>query len=193
VLALAVQADERDYAEGLVAEELALARRSGVPEVEGAVLRTSGLLARGDAAIELLEQSAALLAPTRARLEHARSLVELGAALRRAGRRGEAREHLGAGLELADACGADRLLARAREELHAAGARPRRTARSGVAALTPSELRVARRAADGRSNVEIAQELYVTTKTVETHLSAAYAKLGLSGRGARERLAELLP
>jgi len=74
----------------------------------------------------------------------------------------------------------------------AAGARPRRIARSGVDALTASELRVARLAVEGRSNSEIAQELYVSTKTVETHLSQAYSKLGLSGRGARERLSAAL-
>ena len=81
---------------------------------------------------------------------------------------------------------------RAGEELRAAGARPRRIARSGVDALTASELRVARLAVEGRSNSEIAQELYVSTKTVETHLSQAYSKLGLSGRGARERLSAAL-
>jgi DNA-binding CsgD family transcriptional regulator len=52
-----------------------------------------------------------------------------------------------------------------------------------VEALTPSELRVARLAADGRSNREIAHELYVTLKTIEGHLARAYTKLGISGRG----------
>jgi DNA-binding CsgD family transcriptional regulator len=119
-------------------------------------------------------------------------LVELGAALRRRHQRSAALESLSAGLELADRCGADRLVTRAREELQAAGFRPRRAARFGKAALTASELRVARRAAEGRSNEELAQELYVSTKTIETHLTKAYAKLGLSGRGARGRLAEAL-
>ena len=50
-------------------------------------------------------------------------------------------------------------------------------------ALTASELRVARLAADGRSNTDIAQELYVTVKTVETHLGHVYRKLGITGRG----------
>ena len=59
-------------------------------------------------------------------------------------------------------------------------------------ALTASEARVGRLAARGHSNAEIAQELYVSLKTVETHLSHAYAKLGLSGQGARKRLAEAL-
>ena len=192
VLALAIRDEEPSHAARLVADDVQLAEASGVPEVHGTALRYAGILAGGAEGIEFLRESVWLLAPTRARLEHARSLVELGAALRRGQRRGEAREPLAAGLEQADACGADRLVARAREELEASGARPRRIARSGLDALTPSELRVARRAAEGRSNLEIAQELYVTTKTVEAHLSAAYAKLGLAGRGARDRLAELL-
>jgi DNA-binding NarL/FixJ family response regulator len=79
-------------------------------------------------------------------------------------------------------CGARRLAARAREELKATGARPRREWRTGVASLTPSELRIVRLAADGRTNREIAHELYVTLKTVEGHLSRAYTKLGIDGR-----------
>jgi DNA-binding CsgD family transcriptional regulator len=82
------------------------------------------------------------------------------------------------------------VVAQAREELRAAGARPRRPWRTGVDALTPSELRVARLAAQGRSNREIAYELYVTLKAVEGHLARAYAKLGIDGRN---QLARALP
>src|SRR4029077_773345 len=85
--------------------------------------------------------------------------------------------------ELAPACAAGPLAARAREDLRAAGARPRRPWRTGVDALTPSELRVARLACDGRSNREIAGELYGTLKAIEGHLARAYAKLGIEGRG----------
>ena len=116
-------------------------------------------------------------------LERARSLAELGAALRRDGQRAAARDPLARALELAAGCGAGPLAARARDELRAAGARPRRPWRTGVDALTPSELRVARLAADGRSNREIAGELYVTLKAIEGHLARAYAKLGIEGRG----------
>jgi DNA-binding CsgD family transcriptional regulator len=86
----------------------------------------------------------------------------------------------------------DRLVYRADEELHAAGARPRRAARSGADALTPSELRVARLAAAGQSNTEIARELYLSPKTIETHLVKSYRKLGLRGREARSGLADEL-
>ena len=118
--------------------------------------------------------------------------MELGATLRRLGRRGDARPHLVAGMELAEECGADRLVGRALEELQAAGARPRRSATRGPAALTASELRVARLAASAVTSKEIAQKLFVSPKTIETHLSHAYAKLGLTGQGARHRLSEAL-
>jgi DNA-binding CsgD family transcriptional regulator len=120
-------------------------------------------------------------------LERAHSLAELGAALRRDGQRAAARDPLARALDLAARCGARPLAARAREELKAAGARPRRPWRTGVDALTPSELRVARLAAEGRSNREIAGELYVTLKAVEGHLARAYAKLGIGGRSQLAR------
>jgi DNA-binding CsgD family transcriptional regulator len=191
-LALALRAEDAEEARALVAEDLALAEASGQARERGVVLRASGLLRGGDEGIERLRESVAVLADSPARYEHARSLVELGASLRRAGHRASAREPLATGLELAHACGAERLVARGREELLAAGARPRRIVRSGFAALTASERRVVRLAAEGRSNPEIAQELYVSVKTVETHLSNAYRTLDLSGPGSRRALPELV-
>jgi DNA-binding CsgD family transcriptional regulator len=188
-LALALPSDQRERAEALVAEELELARSAGFPRAVGVGLRTAGLLARGDEGVRLLRESVATLEGSPARLEHARSLVELGAALRRLRKRGEARIYLVQGMDLAFRCGADRLVARADEELHAAGARPRRAALSGAGALTSSELRVARLAAAGRTNMEIARELYLSPKTIETHLVKSYRKLGLRGREARTELA----
>ncbi len=191
-LALALPAAGLEEAQALVSEELHMAAASGLPRPHGIALRAHALLAAGGTGIEALEASIALLERTPARLELARSRVELGAALRRSGRRADAREPLAAGRELAYACGADRLVARAGDELRAAGARPRRIARTGVDALTASELRAARLVAQGRSNAEVAQELFVSLKTVETHLSSAYAKLGLAGPGARRRVAAAL-
>jgi DNA-binding NarL/FixJ family response regulator len=85
-------------------------------------------------------------------------------------------------MELAHLCGAAGLAERARTELHATGARPRRLVRTGADALTPSERRVAELAAGGRTNREIAAELYVTVATVETHLRHAFQKLGVHAR-----------
>lgn len=191
-LALALPRQERGAAVDLMAEELELARTTGLPRPYGVALRAAGILAGGEPGIDRLRESVSVLEGSDARLEHARSLVELGAALRRRQRRAEARELLTAGMELAYRCGAQRLVVRAREELQAAGARPRRIATTGLDALTASELRVARLAAEGATNPEIAQELYVTVKTVETHLSHVYSKLGLSGQGSRGRLAQAL-
>jgi DNA-binding CsgD family transcriptional regulator len=180
ILALALHAvGETAEAERLAAASVAHARRWGVPSTLGMALRAQGLVT-GE--VERLQAAVAALAPTPRRLEHARALVDLGAALRRANRRAEAREPLAAGMDLAQRCGATSLAARAREELVACGARPRRLLRSGVDALTPSELRVAQLAAAGRSNREIAQTLFVTRKTVETHLGGVYRKLGVNAR-----------
>ncbi len=187
-LALNLAPADRDEALALVSDELMQARGIGVARPIGVTLRADGLLRGGDDGIEILRASVATLQDTSARCERARSLIELGAALRRSGRRADAREPLKAGAELAFGCGAERLLSRAREELVAAGARPRQLARSGFGSLTASERRIVRLAAEGRSNPEIAQTLYVSVKTVETHLSNAYAKLSLSGPGARRRL-----
>ena len=93
-----------------------------------------------------------------------------------------AREHLRQAVELATICGATPLAARAEKELLATGARPRRVALSGVASLTPSERRVAEMAAQGPTNREIAQALFVTQRTVEVHLTSIYRKLGISSR-----------
>jgi DNA-binding CsgD family transcriptional regulator len=124
-----------------------------------------------------------VLADSPARLDHARCLVDLGAALRRANQRSAAREPLREGLELARRCGADALVQRAHHELVVAGGRPRRLMFSGPDALTPSERRVAELAAEGHSNREIAQLLFVTTKTVDNHLARVYGKLGITSRG----------
>ena len=176
-------------ARALSEEELDRARVWGTPTAISFALRTAGIVARGPDAIELLRQAAEAVEHSPARYERARSLTEYGAALRRAGDRRESREQLRAALELADRCGARRTAARAREELLATGARPRRTALSGAEALTPSERRVCRLAADGLTNREIAQALFVTTRTVEGHLTQAYTKLDIT---RREQLADAL-
>ncbi|MBV8944140.1 MAG: AAA family ATPase [Solirubrobacterales bacterium] len=173
---------DRESAVSTARDELADVRVFGAPRALGIASRATGLAEGGGRGLELLHESVASLRESPALLELAHSLTELGAALRRAGQRNAAGEPLGEGLELAVRCGARRLAARAREELRATGARPRRAWRTGVEALTPSELRVVRLAIDGATNREIAHQLYVTLKTVEGHLSRAYTKLGIKGR-----------
>ena len=178
---------EHERACELAGAELTDVRVFGAPRALGIALRAAGLARGGQEGLALLRESVAALESSPALLERARSLAELGAALRRSGQRGAARDPLARALELAARCGARPLAARARDELKAAGARPRRPWRTGVEALTPSELRVARLAAGGRSNREIAGELYVTLKAVEGHLARAYAKLGIDGRDQLQR------
>jgi DNA-binding CsgD family transcriptional regulator len=179
--------DRHDEARALAEEELALARRWGDPHAIGASLRVLGLVAGGTAGIELLREAVEVLAGSQARLEHARALVDLGAALRRANQRIEAREHLREGIDLARRVGALGLAARATEEIAASGARPRKVLQTGLDALTASERRVAQLAADGMSNKEIAQTLFVTIKTVEFHLSHAYRKLDIGSRAQLDK------
>ena len=168
----------------LGAEELSLARTLGTPRALGVALRAFGLIVGGRRGIDVLHEAVEVLATSGARLERARALCDLGAALRRDNRRRDARTPLGESLALASACGAEALATRARDELLAAGGRPRRTALRGPDSLTASERRVAELAAAGRANREIAQELVVTVRTVEFHLSRAYAKLGVRSRAA---------
>ena len=178
---------DRGEARRLVREEIELARRWGTPRPLGISLRVAGLVEGGDDGLELLRESVDVLAGSQARLERAKSFTELGAALRRANQRAEARKFLQDGLEHALRCGAIVLAERAHAELLATGARPRRLVRSGIDSLTPSERRVAKMATEGQTNREIAQALFVTPKTVETHLSHVYRKLGIDARSQLPR------
>ena len=171
-----------DEARRYAADGLALARQWGAPRTLGRSLVVAGLAESGEDGLAFLREAVAVLEPSEARLELARALVELGAALRRANQRSESREPLRRGLELATVCGAVPLAELAETELLATGARPRRIALSGVESLTPSERRVAQMAAEGSTNRRIAQDLFVTTKTVEVHLSSVYRKLDIASR-----------
>jgi DNA-binding CsgD family transcriptional regulator len=173
---------DRQEARRLVGEEIELARRWGTARPLGVALRAAGLVEGGDEGLERLRESVDVLATSQAQLERAKSFTELGAALRRANQRAEARAFLQEGLELARRCGAIVLAERTHAELLATGARPRRLVRSGVDSLTPSERRVAQMATEGQTNREIAQALFVTPKTVETHLSHVYRKLEIQAR-----------
>lgn len=161
-------------------EEVELARRFGAPRALGRALLS--LAMASDRPIPLLEEAVGVLEDAPAVLDHAEAQLQLGAALRRANRPAAAREPLRRALALAWERKASSLVAQAEDELRAAGARPRRRALTGLDALTASELRVAKLAADGHGNREIAQMLFVTQKTVEDHLGHAYAKLGIPGR-----------
>ena len=175
--------DERERALELGREEVELARETGSAQATGIALAAlASIEVGGGAELAGYREAVALLADSPARLEHARALIGLGAALRRSGSRAEARQPLTEGMTLARRCGAVALAEHAYAELRATGARPRKPTRTGLEDLTPSELRVARMAADGRTNREIAESLFVTVKTVEFHLGQTYRKLEISSR-----------
>lgn len=191
-LATILAATDQQQALELAGNGLQRARELGQRRGIGVALRAHARVLGGSEGIDELAESVALLRESPAKLELAHSLVELGGALRRAGQRSDAREPLREGLALAQRCGAVALAQAAHEELIVSGARPRRDQLAGPEALTPSERRVAELAAAGMQNREIAQALFVTTKTVGTHLAHIYQKLGLSGQQARELLGERL-
>jgi DNA-binding CsgD family transcriptional regulator len=145
-------------------------------------LRAHALVCGGSGQIDLLREAVAILEHSPARLEHARALIDLGASLRRDGRRSDADGPLRRGLDLAHRCGATVLAERAKTELIAMGARPRRPALTGYEALTATERRVAMMACEGLSNPELAQALFVSLKTIEAHLGHVYDKLGIHSR-----------
>jgi DNA-binding CsgD family transcriptional regulator len=166
----------------LAADEVRRAQSFGAPRAIGIALRAQALVGPREERQSGLEAARDVLAPSSARLEYARVLLDLGATLRAAGQRTAAREPLLEGLELAARCGARALERRAKAELAAIGVRPRSSEQTGTDSLTASERRVVDLAAAGGSNREIAQTLFVTEKTVETHLGHAFRKLDISSR-----------
>jgi DNA-binding CsgD family transcriptional regulator len=174
---------EQDRALELAADALARAEHTDVLHLRIRSHRVLGLCEGGRTGLHTLRTAVRLGADAPPRLETIRALVDLGAALRRENQRAEAREWLERGADLAARGGAVALSERARVELAATGARPRREVLlSGPESLTPSERRIAELAATGQSNREIAQALFVTPKTVEYHLRNTYRKLDIQTR-----------
>ena len=179
--AILLRRDEVERATELADEELRRARRFGAPHSIGVSLQAAGMARGGDERMGLLEEAVSVLVEG-PELELARAQLSLGSALRRAGRERDAREPLRQALHGFFSAGATPLGERARDELVAAGGRPRRASLKGPGSLTPSEGRIIRLAAAGSSNREIAQDLFLSVKTVEMHLRNAYGKLQISSR-----------
>jgi DNA-binding CsgD family transcriptional regulator len=169
-----------ERARALASESLEIAEAWGTPGARGIALHTCARVR--DLDVDMLRSASLLLADSPLRLDEARVRVALGAALRRAGHRVDSRGPLREGYELAVTCGAEALAETARSELRASGIRVQRTEASGADALTASERRIAQLAASGLSNPEIAQELFLTVKTIEMHLTRAYRKLDIRRR-----------
>ena len=176
--------DER--AAALAADHLTWARAWDRPCALGVAQRASALAAPAADRVAALEEAVATLASSALATEEARARADLGVALLRSGQRRDGRAQLDAAVEVAVACGARGVARAASAELEVAGAPAKRLA---FDELTASERRVAELAAAGSSNREIAEELLVTPKTIENHLTRVYAKLEV---GSRRDLARAL-
>jgi DNA-binding CsgD family transcriptional regulator len=156
--------------------------RFGTASARGSQLLSDAAGSAGTRRIALLEAAVTVLRGSPRQAALADGLLELGRALRHAGRRSAARVVLREALDLGQQLGLDGAAALAREELRVAGARPRRDQLSGPDSLTAAESRVAEVAASGLSNRDIASALFLSPKTVEMHLGRVYRKLGISSR-----------
>ncbi|MEU3612830.1 AAA family ATPase [Streptomyces sp. NPDC006872] len=166
----------------LATEELRLAQVWDTPRTKGRALRVLGRATRGRRGLELGEEAVAVLRDSPAEAELVASLLAHGRQLIDAGERSRGREHLREGAERAERLGSVRLLTHAEQVLRTAGARRTTPAHTGSGSLTGSERRIADLAAAGRTNTEIAELLHVARRTVETHLTSTYRKLGIRRR-----------
>jgi DNA-binding CsgD family transcriptional regulator len=170
-----------------------LSERTGAISSEWAIgieARVRALLSEGEVAESLYRESIAHLAGTRARLELARTHLLYGEWLRRERRRIDAREHLRNALEAFTGMGSEAFASRAERELLATGERARKRTVDTRDDLTPQEEQVARLAAEGTTNREIAAQLFITQSTVEYHLRKAFRKLDVK---SRTQLAHRMP
>ncbi len=174
--------DQNELAGTLAREQLEMARRVGSRRSLGIALRAAAQATVQGDRLGLLEEAVSVLEHSQARLELAHALYDLGSEMSGVGRRREGRDAQRRAITLADECGALTLVERARAALQAGPGRRARLELTGRSALTGAEWRVCRQAADGQTNREIAQALFVTEKTVERHLSSAYQKLGIRSR-----------
>ena len=148
----------------------------------GIETRVRALLSEGEVADSLYRQSIAHLSGTRARLELARTHLLYGEWLRRERRRLDARKHLRTALEAFTSMGAEAFARRAERELLATGERARKRTVDTLDQLTPQETQIARLAANGHTNREIAAQLFISPSTVEYHLRKAFRKLDVKSR-----------
>jgi DNA-binding CsgD family transcriptional regulator len=189
----AVRADGVDEAHAALDLLAGTTRAGGTDLGLGVEARCRALLAEGDVAEGYYREALDRLARTRRRPDLARAHLLYGEWLRRERRRGDAQQQLRTAYWMLDEMGMEAFAERARRELRATG-ETIRTHRSGGAGdrttLTAQEARVARLAADGRSNPEIAARLFISTRTVQYHLSKVFSKLGI---GSRTELHRVLP
>ncbi|MGW1071168.1 LuxR C-terminal-related transcriptional regulator [Streptomyces sp. NPDC002537] len=157
-------------------------RRWGTPRAIGQGLLAAACVAEGRARLRLLGDAVDALSSSPARMELAKAEFQLGHELLRHGDADGARRHLRLVIERATHSGYHLLAATARRLLVSAGGRMPQLAANPLDSLTHSERRVAALAQDGASNKKIAETLFITTRTVEMHLTNVYRKLDVRGR-----------
>jgi DNA-binding CsgD family transcriptional regulator len=165
---------------------------SGTDWALGTEARSRALLSAGETAERCYREAIERLGRTRMRPALARAHLLYGEWLRRENRRKDARAELRTAHDLFTAMGIEAFAERARHELLATGETVRKRTVEAAGELTPQEAHIARLAVDGRTNVEIGAQLFLSTRTVEWHLSKVYTKLGVgSRRELRRALADV--
>jgi DNA-binding CsgD family transcriptional regulator len=148
----------------------------------GIEARSRALVSKGEVADHYYTEAIKRLGSTPLRPDLARAHLLYGEWLRRENRRIDARQQLRAAYGMFAAMGADAFAERARRELLATGEKVRKREIDTNSELTPQEEHIARLARDGRTNPEIAAELFITARTVEWHLRKVFTKLGITSR-----------
>jgi DNA-binding CsgD family transcriptional regulator len=162
--------------------EVELARTGGGAEALGRALRVHAVVLGAPFGLAALEESHRVLDGTSFALEQAATLIAHGTRLNELKRRPQARRILRAGLDIAERCGSADLVERARAQYTTAGGRLRPLLPTGISGLTAAERRAVVLAADGHTNRQIAEQLFLSVRTVEIHLTNAYRKLGVARR-----------
>ena len=157
----------------------------------GIQARCRAVLSDGEAAEPAYLEAIGRLRRTRVRVELARAYLLYGEWLRRENRRVEAREQLRTAHQMLAAMGIGGFAERARAELMATGETVRRRGLETGIGLTPQEVRIARLAVGGHTNLEISTQLFLSPRTVEWHLRKVFTKLGISSRRELRTVADL--
>ena len=183
----AVKAGRYEIAQAALPQLEARAAYAGARHMQPRLAACRALLAEGDAATEHFEEALRLGGDARP-LDLARIQLLYGEHLRRERRRTDARLQLRAALEGFERLQAEPWAERARIELRASGETARKRDPSTISQLTPQELQVARYVADGLSNKAIAAQLFLSPRTIDSHLRRVFAKLGITSRTQLARL-----